>query len=40
MIASAPGEEFNVAAVHSHWGATDSKISDDVDEASMSYVYQ
>ena len=40
VIVSTPGEEFNVAAVHSHWGAIDSKISDVVDEALMSYDYQ
>ena len=38
VIARAPGEDFNVAAVHSHRGASDSKVSDVVDEASVSYV--
>jgi hypothetical protein len=37
VIARAPGEDFNVAAVRSHRGAIDRKVSD-VDEASVSYV--
>ena len=36
VTARAPGEEFNLAAVRSHRGAIDRKISD-VDEASVSY---
>ena len=38
MIARAPGEDFNVAAVRSHRGAIDSKVSYVFDEASVSYV--
>jgi hypothetical protein len=37
VIARAPGEDFNVAAVRCHRGAIDSKVSD-VDGASVSYV--
>jgi len=38
VIAGASSEDFNVAAVGSHRGAIDSKVSDVVDEVSMSYV--
>jgi hypothetical protein len=38
VIARAPGENFNVAAVRSHRGAIDSRVSNVVGEASVSYV--
>ena len=38
MIARAPGEDFNVAAIRSCHGAVDSKVSDAVDEVSVSHV--
>ena len=38
MIERDSVEEFNVAAVRSYEGAVDSKVSDVVDEASVSHV--
>jgi hypothetical protein len=38
VMARAPGEDFNVAAVRSHRDAIDSEVSDVVDEASVPYV--
>ena len=38
VIARPPGKDFNVAAVRSHRGAIDSKVSDVIEEASVSYV--
>ena len=38
VIARAPSKDFNVAAVHSHRGTIDIKVSDVIDEASVCYV--
>ena len=37
MIATAPVEDFNVAAIRSYRGVVDSKVSD-VDETPVSHV--
>ena len=38
MIARASGEDFHMAAICSHRGAVYRKVSDVVDEASVSHV--
>jgi len=38
VVTTASGEDFHVAAIRSYQGAVDSKVSDAVDEASVSHV--